>query len=633
MERSSTNKNNYDLLSHEVLSLLDIDVVDIDFDEQYIYAACSDCYIRVFSKSNWQLVSELGETDTEPLGVDVDDEQVYATCDRRVYVWKKETVGMIGWFELSYQAVTSSLQGDYFFVGAKEGRLVSIQKDTHETSSWHLHKSDITSIWSDDQIICTSTKKEEPRIWLKESNSAPSEIARFDKKGGVVSGNSEFVFVGTQTGEVEVYDRTDWTCSQTFEAKNGMPISSMWASDYYLVVASASEQITLWDIKREDLIGNISLNGAKIEYIIADHDLLYIASSVGLHVIRVYSSGHALDLTMEGQIEWKDGLLKTSPYDVLEEVLEREREGDAQFQEGQFHKAVTEYENAMRLLIDNTHALQEVPKERQLLTDELNIRLGKALLKAKIQELDKIILEIKQLSDELKEKKQTEKNPEDVNRLWTAASRLIKESTNLAEAQSDDMLSYQLTHVVETLKEELSNAMAQYDKFRETINTAISLTRQISNEWRLIERKRTGLNERKVFLEKAIERLKQALEDAESESEVEQILTSALDEYTKIFDQIDRILASHNFNDEGTFSNSDEASAAIEVLLSIIPKKRQSLKEISNPDEFEKEYNNVIKVLNQAIETAKNHKLAEEIKKLESEFKLLQDIARKSEYD
>ncbi|MHA2192905.1 MAG: hypothetical protein ACXAAR_05710 [Candidatus Thorarchaeota archaeon] len=121
-------------LGHEIIAVLEADAVHIVHDERFLYAACRDLKVRVWSKEDWQLVAELGETSSEPLVVHVDDEQVYATCERRVYVWKKETWGMTGWFELTYQAITSTLQGDSFYVGARDGRLVSIKKHTHETS-------------------------------------------------------------------------------------------------------------------------------------------------------------------------------------------------------------------------------------------------------------------------------------------------------------------------------------------------------------------------------------------------------------------------------------------------------------------------------------------------------------------
>jgi len=609
-------------LGHEMVTILEEAAVDLTYDENYLYAACQDHRIRVWVKNDWQLIAELGETDTPPIVVDVDNTQVFATCERRVYVWKKESWGMTGWFELSYQALTSALHGDYFYVGAREGRLVSIQKDTHDTSSWQLHKSDITSLWSDDKIICTSTKKEEPRVWLKSKDTAPSELARLDKKGkgGVLSGNSEFVMVGTSTGEIAVYDRVEWGLVRTLESRSSNPISSMWASTYYLIAATTTGSIAIWDLKRGEEIGEISLNGQKIVWLNADHDLLYIATQDGITILRLIASGRPLDVCTDTPLILTDSLLKTSPYDVLEDALELEKKADDFYQEGSFHEAVLEYENALQLLIDNTHALIEVPEERQLLTDELNTRLGKALLKAKIQELQSINHDIRQLSEELDVRKRTDRDPDEIDRLWSSAGRIIKESRVLAEAQASDMLSYQLTHVIETLETDLNEAMSKFDEFRETINQALALTRQISNEWRWMERRRTKLPERKQFLEGAIEKLTNAFEKADSEGEVRKILSGALEEYKRLYGQIDRILVSYQNEPDQTFTSKEEAREAIEGLLKVIPKKIASLKDIDDDTERKLEEKRIIEALEQALGTAESYKLNDAVKSIKVEL-------------
>ena len=617
--------NESSIMSHETISELEVDAVDIDYDEKYVYAACRDLRVRVWSKKDWQLVAELSETLTEPLAVDVDAEQIYATCEKRVYVWKKETWGMIGWFELSYQALTSSLQGDYFFVGARDGRLVSIQKDTHDTSSWQLHKSDITSLWCDERVICTSTKKEEPRVWLKNPDTAPSELARLDKKGkgGVVAGNSEFIFVGTPSGEVAVYNRNDWELAHTLEADNSSTITTMWANEHYLIGSTSPGTITIWDVNRGEEVGNIKLNGDRIDYLTADHDLLYVVNSSGITIIRILVSGSPLDVSIGDHASLKDSLLKTSPYDVLESALELERRGDERYQESLFYEAVIEFENALQIIIDNTHTLQEVPEERKILMDELNARLGKALLKAKVQELQALDQEIHQLSEELEVKKNTDRNPEEVEKLWATTSRAIKESRVLAEAQSADMLSFQLTNVVDTLENDFLEAMAKYDQFRETINQALALVRKISNEWRWMERKRTKLSERKEYLEGAIAKLTSALEEAEKEGEVHQILNTALQEYTKIFGQIGRIISSYTSGQDEIFTNKDEASEAIESLLTALPKKREELRNLEDDTKRAKELERIRSVLIQALDAAKNFKLNKTIQTIEAELSSL----------
>ena len=626
MDRSSTGGSDNTIVSHESISVLEVDAIDMDYDDQYLYAACRDHTIRVYSKSNWHLVAELSETETPPLAVDVDEDQIYATCERRVYVWKKETWGMIGWFELSYQAITSSLQGDNFFIGAKEGRLVSIQKESHETSSWQMHKSDLYSIWTDDRIICTSTKKEEPRVWKKESGKAPSELARLDKdgKGGVVFGNPEFVFVGTPSGEISIYNRIEWSHEKTLVPKNTSTISSIWASEYYLIAAVSIGTLSLWDIKRGNEIGNFEIDGHKIEYVTADHDLLYVATPAGIYILQIRASGRPLDVCVEGPLIWKESLLKTSPYDVLEESLKLEKSGDQKYQEGYYHEAVVEYEDAMRLLIDNTHALLEVPEERQSLTDEINIRLGKALLKAKIQEIQEIVVDIQDLADELKERKLTDIPPDEVDAQWAAAGRIIKESRVLADAQSSDMLSFQLINEVEKLDTILTEAMSLYDSFRETINQALALTRQISNEWHWMERKRTSLAERKEFLQTSIDRISEALNEANPESDVQSILSDALAEYTKLYEQIDWILTSSLTEQKEVFNNKEEAQETIGSLLVVIPKRREALATISDSSEREKERTRLIAALHEALETAKSFKLSKEVKSIEEELALLE---------
>lgn len=626
MDKSSLGSNDSVPVSYENVILLEAPVVDLTYDESFLYAACKDQRIRVWSKTDWQLVAELGKTDTPPLIVDVDDTQVFATCERRVYVWKKETWGMTGWFELSYNALTSTLHGDYFYVGASDGRLVSIQKDTHETSSWQLHKSDLTSLWSDNKIICTSTKKEEPRVWLKAKDTAPSELARLDKKGkgGVLSGNAEFILVGNSTGEIAVYDRVEWELVRTLESGYSSPISSMWASNHFLIAATTAGTITIWDLKRGEDIGEVDLNGLKIEWITADHDLLYIATQDGITIVRLIAYSRPFDICADSPLILTDSLLKTSPYDVLEGALELEKKADDHYQEGSFHEAVLEYENALQMLIDNTHALLEVPAERQHLTDELNTRLGKALLKAKIQELQTINHEILQLSEELDVRKRTDRNPEEIERLWSSAGRIIKESRVLAEAQASDMLSYQLTHVVEKLEIDLNEAMSKFDEFRETINQAIGLSRQISNEWRWMERRRTKLPERKQFLESAMEKLETALNQSDPEGEVSKILSGALDEYRKLYGQIERIVSSYDLEQETAFTSKDEAQEAIEGLLSVIPKKIDALKEMENETERSMEKNRIIAALEQALETSKSFKLNKAADTIEKELQKVQ---------
>ncbi|MHA1575761.1 MAG: hypothetical protein ACTSU3_00230, partial [Candidatus Thorarchaeota archaeon] len=199
----------------------------------------------------------------------------------------------------------------------------------------------------------------------------------------------------------------------------------------------------------------------------------------------------------------------------------------------------------------------------------------------------------------------------------------IKESRQLADAQSSEMLSFKLTHEIDTLDSVLTDAMALYDTYRETINQAIALIKQISNLWHWMERKRTSLIERKEFLEKSIERISDSLEKAEPEGEVRNVLEVALKEYKKTYEQIDRIVSSSDNDKETIFTNQDDASETIESLLIVIPKKREALEAITDPDEREEERLRLESALNQALETATSFKITKAIKAINAELSLL----------
>jgi hypothetical protein len=603
-------------LGHEVVAHLEADVANVAHDDRYLYAACRDLKIRVWEKDGWQLVAELGDTITEPLAVHVDEEQVFATCERRVYVWKKETWGMTGWFELTYPAVTSSLQGDLFYVGAKEGRLVSIKKDTHETSSWQLHKNALRSLWTDDKVIVTGSKKEEPRIWLHRPNTGPTELARLDARirPAALVGNSEFIIVGTASGEIGVWNRVEWHHMHTLQEKSSNDIVSMWANDMFLVAAMNSGLIAIWDLMKANEVGRFVLQVGKIEHIDADHSNLYIASSAGVQVVSIMMGEVPLDLNSTGDSQMGISLLRTSPYDVLESVLVSQRKGDACFEEGMHHDAVAAFEEAMQTLIDNTHALLEVPEERQKLTEELNERLGRALLKAKIQDLGVLSERIKEVSELFRPGSRARIEDEMVDKLWDDTAMAIKESRVLSEAQSGDILSYQLTDVADTLAADLEVVMQKVNTYRETVNKALTLTHGIMNEWRWMERKKTSLPERKAFLEDAMTKIGDRLKEAEPESEVEAILRGALSEHRRVYEQISRIIDAADVEPGEEFVSKEEAQAAIDGLLRVLPKRKDAIDAMESSEERRLETEQLKGALEKAFESAKRYKLKEQQK-------------------
>ncbi|TFG14614.1 hypothetical protein EU537_02815 [Candidatus Thorarchaeota archaeon] len=615
-------------LTFESIASLDVDVTYLNQDEEYLYAACSDLKIRAWTKEDWEEEVVLGETNSAPLAVHVDEEQVYATCENRVYVWKKSGWGMTGWFELAYDAVTSALRGDYLYVGAKEGRLVSIRKDSHETSSWQLYKSDVTSLWADKNLVCISTAKDDARAYQMKEGEAPVELAVLElkDKGAVLTGNEELIFSAVKTGSIKLWDRIDWTEVGKLESKNDNTIISMWANSLFLVTASDSSFISIWDLQSMSRLGRIKVEDARVRRVLVDRDLLIIATDRGISVIRLMVGETSLDLSSIENSRLGATILKTSPYDVLEDAIELQKEAEAHIEEKEYHEAVSDYENALQLLIDNTHALLEVPDERERMTTDLNERLGRALLKAKIVELEHLTEEVSDVSNELDKKGRLEREDEYVEKLWNRVGRAVKESRVLSDAQEGHILSYQLTYTADELESALESAKSKLEAYREKVGEIHSLIEGIDNEWRWIERRRTRLSDRLDFLNNQIEILQKKREEIGDEEEIESLVTTAIMKYEEIKDQISRIIESSESSQVDVLSSEKEARDAIAGILNLVPKKKESIKQMTNEEERKKAISRLEDAIREAESIAEDFEMKgelEDISKIREEIESL----------
>ncbi|MGY5875981.1 MAG: hypothetical protein RTU30_09560, partial [Candidatus Thorarchaeota archaeon] len=360
--------------------------------------------------------------------------------------------------------------------------------------------------------------------------------------------------------------------------------------------------------------------------VLADHEYLYIATPEGTLIVSLQYENRPLDLYSDEESRYGLGVLSTSPYDVLEGIIELQNRGEALLKEGAFHEAVTAFETALQHLIDNSHALQEVPEEREKLTSELNSRLGKALLRSKIEEVKELNKLIEEVSDELEQRGRLIRDGSDVDKLWLEAARTIKESRVLAESQAGNILSYQLTYAADSLEADLTEAKSKLEKYREKISQVRALTHSVMSEWRWMERRRTSLQERKSFLEGAISDLSARLEEAGEDVEVVEILKESLDDYKRIHLQIIRILGAAEIEPSDDLLSRDEAIEAIESLLIVIPRERQAMLDISNPAERRVEQERLIEALMQALETADKFKLKEEKIQIQNELESVKSL-------
>ncbi len=616
-------------LKHEEVATLEADAIHLCHDEHFVYIGCRDNRVRVWSKRDWKLEAVLGETTTSPLRVQVDDAQVYATCEKRVYVWKKGTWGMIGWFELGYQAVTSILYDNFIYVGAKDGRLLSITKDSHETSSWQLYKTDIISLWRDGEVICTVARKDDVKVWSLSVGKAPIEIIKLSSKerGVKVFGNESYILVGLSTGEVRLWDRFEWTSIRNLIPNETGNIVTLWANRLFAIVAYDSENIIIWDIKRGSIIGYVLLDDVRIDWIVVDHDFIYVASPTGVLAIQIQFEGHALDLSSDKEGLYELGVLSTSPYDILEMILELQNKGDSFLKTGEYHKAVTEYENALQKLIDNGHTLLEVPSEREKLTTELNSRLGKALLRSKIEEVQGLASSISDLKTELETTGRAEQDEREIEKLWSEVARALREGRVLSEAQADNILSYQLSEICDSLDSEYQTTKDEFEKYRERINEAYALSSSIMSEWRWLERRRTNLDDRKQFLQTTIEDLTRRISGSETDEEVTEILQQSLEEFQKLLNQIDRILTASDSEIDEVILEPQEAQTAIQSMLKILPKKLNDLSNIDNASDWGTEHEKMIEALQQALETANKHKIKALIPQVEKALELVSSLS------
>ncbi|MHA2068258.1 MAG: hypothetical protein ACXABY_28180, partial [Candidatus Thorarchaeota archaeon] len=203
------------------------------------------------------------------------------------------------------------------------------------------------------------------------------------------------------------------------------------------------------------------------------------------------------------------------------------------------------------------------------------------------------------------------------DKLWDETGRAIKESRVLSEAQAGDILSYQLTDVADTLDAELTEAMEKVNKHRETINQALTLTHGIVNEWRWMERKKTSLGERKSFLDDAMSKIAERLREAEPGSEVETILSDALEEHRRVYSQISRIIEATDIAPKDELVSKEEAAAALEGLLRVLPKRREAIAAMTDAREQTLESERLHGALQQALESAKKFKLKDEEKMIQ----------------
>ncbi|NWF96558.1 MAG: hypothetical protein HXY34_10505 [Candidatus Thorarchaeota archaeon] len=478
-----------------------------------------------------------------------------------------------------------------------------------------------------------ATKKGVPLVFRHRPGQAPAEIAQLSRKekATVVCGNNSYVATGLSNGEVEVWAKVDWTFVGALRADDLQQVTSLWMNPYYLVAATTGGCVTLFDLKDLSQLGKLKLDAVRVNCVHVDGDLVIMSAqnqsgSASLLVFRLVHDGEPFDVQSPQSRCLSGGILMTSPYDVLESVLELKEKGNAHMQAGQYELAARVFENALRVLVDGTHALLELPQERAEITAEINQRLGRALLRVKLQELGSMSEEVARIADEFKMEGRSRASDEELKVLWERVSQAIREARALADAQATDLLSYQLTELADTLEQDTTAVRQKIEAYRETVNQARAIVDNMTAEWSRLERRRSSLSQRRSFLEAAVLNLEKRLSDPDNGPEVKELLDTAAREYRRLLEQITRIISAKDAAAEAELGSRDEARAAIEALLRVVPKKRDAALAVQDPNERAKEVQRLVTALQQALETATRLKLKDEIRNLENQLAALRDL-------
>ncbi|MEM4734698.1 MAG: hypothetical protein QXS20_03190, partial [Candidatus Thorarchaeota archaeon] len=210
---------------------VNVEALYVTHDSDMVYAACRDMRVRVWPKDEFARVMRLEGFSSPLVSIHVDGQDIFVTTQKRIHLWRKSTWGMVGWFELSCNACSSVMTPQHLYIGSDDGRMLAIGRADHDASSWQLHRAEITSMWTDGETIVTLPKKEQPCAWRHLPNQPPTEIQKLEtKQATVISGNDRFVFIGTSLGDIEFWDRSDWSLALRLSTGLSQPVTHLTAT-------------------------------------------------------------------------------------------------------------------------------------------------------------------------------------------------------------------------------------------------------------------------------------------------------------------------------------------------------------------------------------------------------------------
>lgn len=290
------------MLPHRSLKY-SVPILAITIDDEYIYSACNDKTVKVWSKTDLTEIASLEHSEWID-SVTVDDKYVITGERKCVRIWNKEdwsevaTVGMRTDLIKAVKLRPVTVDDDYLYSVVQDDTLqIWSKKDWSEVASISEHKDTITTLLTDNEYFYSVSADKTIQVWSKTdwSNQATLHVPYIVS----LATDETYLYAGSIDGTIHVLNKRNW--SETVRLR-GHPevVSSLAVGEQYIYSGHPNGLIRIW--RKNDWSEVVSLRGhaGKVNSIVMDGLHLYSSSSD--NTIRIWSKWINSEVTiLEGQ--------------------------------------------------------------------------------------------------------------------------------------------------------------------------------------------------------------------------------------------------------------------------------------------------------------------------------------------
>ena len=293
-------------------------VKSIDGDSSYLYIGLGDGDVKVWSKEDFQLVTELQSTGDASLSLHNDEQYVYVGhADGMVRIWSKDTFKQAAEWKNSNGAVLS-LYGDEanMYVGCKDGTVRVWSKETFElVAELQTSRSSALSLYGDEQYVYVGHADGMVRIWSKDTFKLVAEWKNSNEAVLSLYGDEANVYVGCKDGTVRVrskatfqekmvHKRGETLVEQLYNDDDGIyaTILGKYFKDEFNIDTFLENSVYFWDKNtlQEKIVLSAETEVARVAHVIADEYSIYIAFLYDGSIKKYDKSTVELVTTIEG---------------------------------------------------------------------------------------------------------------------------------------------------------------------------------------------------------------------------------------------------------------------------------------------------------------------------------------------